>query len=99
MTTLLSRLVRRRPRAGHLTFQVLTREGCCCCDKAIDLLGRYRRRHGFRLDVVDVDADADLAAAHGESVPVVLVDGKVRFRGVVNEVLLGRLLAAQSRGR
>ena len=33
--------------------------------------------------------------AHGLSVPVVAIDGKIRFRGVVNPVLLERLLAAR----
>ena len=33
---------------------------------------------------------------HGTSVPVVAIDGKVRFRGVVNPVLLERLLKAEA---
>jgi glutaredoxin len=99
MMSLLTRLVRPRPKLGHLTFTVYTREGCCCCHKAIDLLNGYRRRHGFTVEEVDVDSDPELAARHGSSVPVVAVDGKVRFRGVVNPVLLERLLEAESRGR
>ena len=64
---------------------------CCCCHKAIDLLEAYRRRHGFAIEVVDVDSDPALAEAHGLTVPVVAIDGKVRFKGVVNPVLLDRL--------
>ena len=95
MTRLLSMLrPRRRRAASPLVFIVYTREGCCCCDKAKDVLKRYRRSHGFTIEEVDVDTDPTLVAAHGQSVPVVAVDGKVRFRGVVNPVLLERLLAA-----
>src|SRR4051812_8685179 len=97
MTSLLSRLVRRRPRAGHLHVTVYTREGCCCCHKALALLEGYRR-HGFAIETVDIDGDPDLVARHGTSVPVVEIDGKVRFRGVVNPVLLERLLHAAGRG-
>ena len=47
---------------------------------------------GFALEAVDVDTDPQLAARFGECVPVVTVNGKVRFRGKVNGVLLRRLL-------
>jgi hypothetical protein len=39
----------------------------------------------------DVDDDPELASQYGESVPVVTVNGKIRFRGRVNPVLLERL--------
>ncbi len=58
------------------------------------MLEKARTRWGFMLRVVDVDTDPALIAEHGEWVPVVTVDGKVRFRGRVNEVLLTRLLRA-----
>jgi glutaredoxin len=99
MISLFSRLRRRRPRAdaAHLTFTVYTRQQCCCCHKALDLLEEFRTRYGFALETIDVDTDPTLAAAHGATVPVVAVDGKVRFRGVVNPMLLQRLLDAESR--
>ena len=94
VAALLSRLVRPRPKADHLHVTVYTRKECCCCHKARDLLEGYRRRHGFTVEEVDIDADPALVAAHGEWVPVVAIGGKVRFRGVVNPVLLERLLRA-----
>lgn len=90
---------RRRVDASHLTFTVYTRAGCGCCDKALALLREYRARSGFSIQTVDVDTDPDLAARHGLSVPVVAVNGKVRFRGQVNPVLLDRLLEAEDRNR
>jgi glutaredoxin len=99
MTSLLSRLARPRPRADHLTFTVYTRKDCCCCHKALDLLRDRQGRHQFAIEEVDIDGDPDLVARHGQWVPVVAVGGKVRFRGVVNPVLLDRLLVAESRGR
>ncbi len=65
-----------------------TRQGCLLCDDACALL----RRHGLTPQLIDVDSDPQLAARYGCCVPVVTVDGKVRFRGHVNEVLLRRLL-------
>ncbi len=98
MTSLLSRLIRPRRRAEHLTFTVYTRRQCCCCHKALDLLKDHRRRHGFAIEEIDIDGDPELVEKYGLSVPVVAVGGKVRFRGVVNPILLDRLLAAESRG-
>jgi glutaredoxin len=97
--TLLSRLLPRRRHTERLAVRVYTRENCCCCHKALDLLKRYRRRHHLAIEQVDIDSDPKLVAEHGKTVPVVEIAGKVRFRGVVNPVLLERLLLAEGRGR
>src|SRR4051812_36209451 len=76
---------------------VYTRQGCHLCDDAWALLEAERLRYGFQLTAVDVDTDPALAAQYGLEVPVVEVDGKVRFRGRVNPVLLRRLLRAGAR--
>ncbi len=95
MTSLFTRIFRPRARREHLTFTVYTRVQCCCCHKALDLLKDFQRGHGFQIAEVDIDADPELAAKYGNEVPVVAVNGKVRFRGVVNPALLERLLAAE----
>jgi hypothetical protein len=79
---------------GGRARQVLmyTRKGCHLCDDAWELLQRAAKRHHLSLSKLDVDKDAALVERYGDCVPVVLIDGKVRFRGVVNEVLLERVL-------
>jgi glutaredoxin len=67
-----------------------TRQGCHLCEEAHAIL--LSEGANLRLTVIDVDSDPAVRAAHGEWVPVVAVDGKVRFRGRVNRVLLRRLL-------
>lgn len=67
-----------------------TRQGCHLCDDALILL----QRHGLRPRLIDVDSEPDLRARFDTCVPVVEIDGKVRFRGRVSEVLLRRLLPA-----
>src|SRR5208283_5022015 len=94
MTSLFARIFRPRARSVHLNFTFYTRAQCCCCHKALDLLKDHQRGYGFQITEVDIDADAELAAKYGDEVPVVAVNGKVRFRGVVNPALLERLLAA-----
>jgi glutaredoxin len=100
MATLLRRFrPKSTPRLDGLRVTVYTRAQCCCCHKALDTLREYQGRHGFAIEEVDVDSDPDLVAKHGLSVPVVALDGKVRFKGVVNPVLLDRLIAAEAARR
>lgn len=99
MKSLLSRLTRRRPRAEHLAFTVYTRSQCGCCHKAIALLKSVQRRYGFAIETIDIDDDPALVALYNESVPVVALNGKVRFKGVVDPALLERLLNAELRDR
>ena len=70
-----------------------TRKGCHLCDDAAAML----HRHGISPQCVDIDADAALRQRYDQCVPVVVIDGKERFRGRVNEVLLSRLLASERR--
>jgi glutaredoxin len=84
-------------RATHLRVVMYTRRGCHLCEVAWKRLEEARRRYGFDLTAEDVDADVQLATAYGNCVPVVTINGKVRFRGAVNPVLLERLLRAEAR--
>ena len=85
---------RRSAPSAASEVVVYTRQGCHLCDDAVELL----RRHGQSPRLVDIDADDQLAARYNECVPVVVIDGRVRFRGRVDERLLRRLLAAGASG-
>jgi glutaredoxin len=85
----------RRRGWERLSVVMYTRRGCHLCEAAWERLDEARRRYGFALTARDVDADPRLVAEHGDCVPVVTVNGKVRFRGAVNPVLLERLLRAE----
>jgi predicted thioredoxin/glutaredoxin len=84
-------------RCAPITVHFFTRKGCHLCDLAWEEITRLGRRYQLTLEQTDVDTDLELAARHGDSVPVVVVNGKVRFRGGVNPVLLERLFRAESR--
>ena len=65
-----------------------TRQNCCLCDQAKEVLQRY----ALEPELVDIDQHPDKLAEYNECVPVVEINGKVHFRGQVNEVLLRRIL-------
>jgi glutaredoxin len=69
-----------------------TRQGCHLCETARELL----IEHGLMPEVVDIDLDPALRARFNECVPVVEIDGKIRFRGHVDPLLLRRLLRRNS---
>ena len=65
-----------------------SRNGCHLCDVAAESLAR----HGLRFERIDIDTEPDLRARYDACVPVVVVDGRERFRGRIDELLLRRLL-------
>lgn len=81
----------RAPRFDRVVLY--TRVGCHLCDEMKLILERYRSSLPD-IEEVDIDSDPDLAARFTECVPVLEIDGKVRFRGRLNEVLLRRLIEA-----
>jgi glutaredoxin len=70
------------------TVVLYTRQGCHLCDAAKELL----EAHGLAPNCIDIDADSVLRARFDTCVPVVEIDGRVRFRGRIEPVLLRRLL-------
>lgn len=87
----------RRKKTSPVAVVVYTRRGCGLCDEAIDLLERYGRRTPLEITKVDIEASAELTEKHGERIPVVEIDGKERFFGRIDEVLLRRILFAPDR--
>ena len=65
-----------------------TRKSCQLCDEAKEILEMY----GFTIHEIDIDKQPKLLEKYDTCVPVVEIDGKVRFRGTINEVLLVRLI-------
>ena len=65
-----------------------TRKSCQLCDEAKEILEMY----GFSIHEIDIDKQPELREKYDTCVPVVEIDGKVRFRGTINEVLLVRLI-------
>jgi glutaredoxin len=65
-----------------------TRSGCHLCDQARSVL----ENHQLTPLCVDIDADPKLVERFDSCVPVVEIDGRIRFRGGIHPVLLRRLL-------
>jgi glutaredoxin len=79
----------RRETMAKPSVILYTRKGCHLCDDAQAIL----QAHGLAIQEIDVDADTQLKQRFDTCVPVVEIDGKIRFRGRIDERLLRRLLA------
>lgn len=83
----------RNGRPLFRTCRLYTRAECHLCEEAFSTLMQFQDALP-NIDVVDIDADPQLIRQFGESVPVVEIDGRVRFRGAVRPALLQRLIDA-----
>ncbi len=61
----------------------------------MQLLRKYEAEFRLVIEEKDIDGEPQLIASYGEKVPVVLIEGRERFFGQVNEILLLRLLRAE----
>jgi glutaredoxin len=78
------------PRSSGLTNNVVlyTRRGCHLCEDALRLL----EHHGLAPRCADIDDDPVLKERFNTCVPVIEINGQIRFRGTVHPVLLKRII-------
>jgi glutaredoxin len=81
------------PGVRFESITVYTKHDCPLCEEAVDILNDYAA-YLPEWELIDIHSDPALVEKFGTCVPVVLIDGKIRFRGRINEVLLRRLINA-----
>ena len=74
---------------------IYTREECHLCDVAKDTLHRFEEWLP-KIEEINIDENEKLREQYGEAIPVIKIDGQERFRGVVSEILLKRLIEGTS---
>ena len=63
-------------------FVLYSRPGCCLCEEMLaELDAAARRRSGYPIEVLDVDADAATRARYGHKIPVLLFGGELVCHG------------------
>lgn len=80
-----------RPGRRFNDVNVYSKPDCSLCDVAKAVLADYQP-YLPPIRELDVTTDAGLLARYGGCVPVVEIDGRKRFTGQINEVLLRRLI-------
>ena len=77
-----------------------TREGCCLCDDARQVLKRTLDRHPgrFSLQECDIDGDDRLHRMYLERIPVITIDGQEAFELFVEQSELEQRLGIVETG-
>ena len=85
---------------GMKNVVLFTREGCCLCDQAREVLLTVQRRHPstFQLREQDIERDRRLHLAYLERIPVVSIDDEEAFEQFVDEAELERRLGIVGSG-
>lgn len=71
------------------------RSECHLCHEMRAVVDALRAEVPFDLDEVDIDGDPALVAAHGEEIPVLLVNGRKAFKYRVTPAALRARLARE----
>jgi glutaredoxin len=76
------------------TVVLYTREGCCLCEDAREVVMRVRSRYpsAFAFEERDIDSDDALHRAYLERIPVITIDGAEMFELSVDEAELEQRL-------
>jgi len=78
--------------------ELYSRDGCCLCDEAREVLMRVHATHPFSLIERDIDDDERLLRTYLERIPVVTIDGVEAFELFVDEAELVRRLDRRTAG-
>ena len=69
-----------------------TKPDCPLCEKALAVVERVKKRINFQLEIRDITQEILLFEKYCFDIPVIELDGIVRFRGRVTEEELGAAL-------
>lgn len=78
----------------------MSRRACCLCENAEAALFQAVEKGlcpSEMIEVIDVDRELELAARYGADVPVLLIDGVVKMKHVINQPELEEALMMLSK--
>jgi len=74
-----------------------TKEGCCLCDRAREVLRRLQTEFDLEVEEVEITRDPALEEQYRYTIPVVVIDGKHKFESKIAEYYLRKVLVPSRR--
>lgn len=73
-----------------LNITLYGKPGCCLCDKAEAMIKELSPTYPLSLQKIDITTDAKLFELYQYEIPVVKINGEVKFKGKVAQLWLER---------
>lgn len=70
---------------NEMVVTLLSRPGCCLCERALKVLQRLQAEFRFEIKVVNISSSDDLELRYGIHIPVGLLAGREVFRYEIDE--------------
>jgi glutaredoxin len=71
-----------------IVIEILTKQGCCLCDDAKDIVQRVLPDYPAQLVITDIESDPKLFEEFKEKIPVVRINGVESFIYKAHETTL-----------
>ncbi|HJO01264.1 MAG TPA: glutaredoxin family protein [Nitrospinaceae bacterium] len=71
-----------------IVIEILTKQGCCLCDDAKDIVQRVLPDYPAQLVMTDIESDPKLFEEYKEKIPVVRINGVESFIYKAHETTL-----------
>ena len=78
-------------------IEIYTRDDCCLCDQAKEVIGPVAVEEGVDVTEVDISGDSSLVEKFGKEIPVVFVGGRKAFKFRVDPARLRDLIRRANR--
>lgn len=91
----LSRLANAQ-QSPEILVEIYSKPDCCLCDEAKARLQQLQRRHGFKLQEVDITSEPQLFAEYHTRIPLIWVNGRLACKYRVDERAILRKMSARS---
>ena len=75
-----------------ITIEVMTKQDCCLCDDAKEVIEQVIAELPAELKMTDIESDPELFKRYKEKIPVVLINGEESFVYKVHPVTLRKKL-------
>ncbi|MBI5892910.1 MAG: glutaredoxin family protein [Deltaproteobacteria bacterium] len=72
--------------------EIYSRNGCCLCKEAKDVINRVSKDMAFSFKEVDISINAELSRRFERDIPAVFINGKKSFKFRVDEAELRKRL-------
>ena len=76
----------------QIQIEILTKNDCCLCEDAKEIVERVLPDFPVTLKMIDIESNSDLFEKYKAKIPVVRINGKENFVYKVNEITLRKKL-------